>query len=91
MFASSSFLLLLLLFIIIVVVFVSVSNSSSGCCCIYFSDISTKINLTTNKLIGFLYIDNERKRYSIGNYFEFVHIFVLIWIQKATNPLIHSS
>lgn len=88
---ASSFLLLLLLFIIIVVVFVSVSNSSSGCCCIYFSDISTKINLKTNKLIGFLYIDNERKRYSIGNYFEFVHIFVLIWIQKATNPLIHSS
>lgn len=86
MFASSSSFLLILI-IIIVVVFVSVSNSSSGCCCIYFFDISTKRNLKTNKLIGLLYIDNE----SIGNYFEFLHIFVLIWIQKSTNPLIHSS
>lgn len=87
MFASSSFLLLLI--IIIVVVFVSVSNSSSGCCCIYLFDISTKRNLKTNKLIGLLYIDNE----SIGNYFEFVRslIFVLLWIQKSTNPIIHSS
>lgn len=86
MFASYFFLLLLLI-TIIVVVFVSVSNSSSGCCCIYFFDSSTKRNLKTNKLIGLLYIDNE----SIGNYFESVHIFVLIWIQKSTNPLIHSS